>query len=260
MQPLPLLALAAACLVGFVTAMVGVVTGGNSLVTVPALIALGVAPRVAVATNMFAVTFLALSGSIRFARSAATRWDLARPLIALTLVSSWLGARLLSSLDEGVVRITIAASMIAMVAILIARPRLGTQPAEAVSRTRWLSGMALAFVLGIYGGYFSGGYTTLLTFDCVGVLGASLAEAVALTKIVNFASSGIASVEFARAGLIDWRLGLPLAASMFAGAWLGASLAIRRGHEFLRGLMIATVALLAIKLIAVDVLGLGLGR
>ena len=42
----------------FLTSIVSVVTGATSLITVPLMIALGIEPHVAVATNMFALIFL----------------------------------------------------------------------------------------------------------------------------------------------------------------------------------------------------------
>src|SRR5262245_61873418 len=97
------LAVAVIAAVGLGASLVGVVTGGRSLVTVPVMLALKMAPRQAVATNMLAVTFLSLSGAITFAlhrppagEAAAPaptrmRWDLIAPLLPITLVTSWLG-------------------------------------------------------------------------------------------------------------------------------------------------------------------------
>ena len=42
----------------FVTSVISVVTGSTSLITVPAMIALGIEAHVAVATNMLALTFM----------------------------------------------------------------------------------------------------------------------------------------------------------------------------------------------------------
>lgn len=243
-----------AALVAFATAVVGVVTGGNSLVTVPALLALGMPSRQAVATNMFAVTFLALSGWIRFARSGRIRWDVTTPLVGITLVTSWLGARLVSTLSEPVVRAIVAGSLVVMLGVIALRPRFGEGPARSVSRARYATGMAIAAVLGVYGGLFSGGYTTLLTFTCVGLLGTSLGEAVGLTKVVNFASSAIASVEFARQGLIDWRLAAPLSLAMIGGAWIGAGLAVRLGHRFMRAVFVTALVGLSLKLVIWDLI------
>lgn len=246
------LATVLAAVVAFATSVVGVVTGGNSLVTVPALIALGMPSRQAVATNMFAVTFLALSGWIRFARSGRIRWDVTLPLVPITLVTSWLGARLVSALSEGVVRVIVAASLVVMLGVIALRPRFGEGRAGGVSRARYVTGMVVAAALGVYGGLFSGGYTTLLTFTCVGLLGTTLSEAVGLTKVVNFASSAIASAEFVRQGLVEWRAATAMSLAMIAGAWIGADLAVRLGHRFMRAVFVCALAGLALKLVIWD--------
>ena len=53
------------CLVGVFrfTAFISVVTGGTSLITVPAMMQLGIEPHVAVATNMLSLIFLSLGGA-----------------------------------------------------------------------------------------------------------------------------------------------------------------------------------------------------
>ena len=51
-------ALAILIAVFFITSVVGVVTGSNSLIAVPVMFQLGVDPPVAIATNMFALVFM----------------------------------------------------------------------------------------------------------------------------------------------------------------------------------------------------------
>ena len=50
------------------------------------------------------------------------------------------------------------------------------------------------------------------------------------------------------------RIGLPLAAGNLAGGWLGAHAALKAGDRFVRALFLATVALLAAKLLVWDLL------
>ncbi len=69
---LPPATLALLCGVAFATAIVGVITGGNSLVTVPVMMMCGFQPRAAIATNMFAITFMTLAATMRFARESST--------------------------------------------------------------------------------------------------------------------------------------------------------------------------------------------
>ena len=83
-------------------------------------------------------------------------------------------------------------------------------------------GYALTFLLGIYGGFFSGGYVTILTAVLVAGFRQSFREAIATTKLMNVCSSGIATVIFMWRGLVDYKLGIVLGVAMFIGATVGA--------------------------------------
>lgn len=243
-------------LVVLATSVVGTITGGNSLVNVPVMILCGLEPRAAVATNMFGLTFMTLAATVRFQRAKLVASKLALPLCAIALVTSAFGAHLTVTLDERTVKTIVAVSMIAMLLFMIARPRFG-EAATDPSRLRQGIGWAAAVGLGVYGGLFSGGYTTLLTFTCVVAFGLPLLASVGLTKLVNLVSSGAATAVFLYSGVVDFRVGLPIAAAMMVGGFLGAHLAIRRGDRFVRVIFFLMIGALAIKLLVFDLL---LGR
>ena len=85
---------AALAAVLFVASAVGVVTGSTSLVTVLAMLALGVDPRVAVATNMLGLTLMSAGGALPFLRTPALDRDRLPLLATLPIVSSIGGALL----------------------------------------------------------------------------------------------------------------------------------------------------------------------
>ncbi|HEY7956555.1 MAG TPA: sulfite exporter TauE/SafE family protein [Polyangia bacterium] len=240
----------------FATSVVGTITGGNSLVNVPVMILCGLEPRAAVATNMFAVTFMAFGATVRFQRAKLVMSKLALPLCAIALVTSAIGARLTVALDEKSVKGIVAGSMVAMLLFMLARPRFG-EAAVSPSGKRRAIGFVAAALLGVYGGLFSGGYTTLLTFTCVAAFGLPLLSSVGLTKLVNLVSSGAATLVFLYSGVVDLRVGVPLAASMLVGGWVGAHLAIRKGERFVRVIFLLMIAALAVKLLVFDLI---LGR
>ena len=105
----------------------------------------------------------------------------------------------------------------------------------------------LVFLLGIYGGLFSGGYTTILTAVCVGIYGMQYTEAIASTKLINVFSSMIATLLFMWQGLVDYKLGLILGATMFVGAYAGAHFVTKLDDVWLRRIFLSTVVLLALK-------------
>jgi uncharacterized protein len=234
-----------------VTGAVGAITGGNSLINVPLMIMVGMTPRQAVATNMFAVMFMTISATARFARARILRWDLLLPLGIITAVTSAIGALVAVKLPETVVKVVVGISMAALV-LFIALQRKAEPPPPSATRRRL--GYAAATLLGIYGGFFSGGYTTLMTVLCTVCFSLTMIESVAVTKPVNLISCAAASAIFFWGGLVDLRIGLPLAAGNLAGGWLGAHAAVKGGDRFVRLLFLLTVAALAAKLIIGDVI------
>ncbi len=234
-----------------VTGAIGAITGGNSLINVPLMIMVGMTPRQAVATNMFAVTFMTISATARFARARILKWNLLLPLGIITAITSAIGALIAVKLPETVVKVVVGISMAALV-VFIALQRKAEAPPPSAARRR--VGYAVATVLGIYGGFFSGGYTTLMTVLCTVCFSLTMMESVAVTKPVNLVSCAAASVIFFWGGIIDLRIGLPLAAANLAGGWVGAHAAIKGGDRFVRLLFLLTVAALAAKLIVWDVI------
>src|SRR5437899_12083907 len=81
-------------IVFFLTSVVGVLTGSNSLIAVPVMFQFGIDPRVAVATNMFALVFMSVGGTIPFIRQEKINYRAVSPFIVLTVISSALGALL----------------------------------------------------------------------------------------------------------------------------------------------------------------------
>lgn len=291
--------LAALVLLFFATSVVGVVTGSNSLITVPAMYQLGIDARVAVATNMFGLTFMSAGGAIPFIGKGSFDGKRLPLLVGLTLAGSTAGALLVLVVSSSAMPLLISLSMLAVAAFSIASrsPRVGRdaglsaeaskeeargevedeklsvedeKPASSALKDEGgrafvaragraeIAGYAATFALGVYGGFYSGGYVTMLTAAYVSLFRMRFVEAVATTKIVNVFSSLVATLVFMRAGLVDYKLGALLAVVMFAGAFVGARVALKLKEESLRRIFLATVVALALKILLYDFLWKGL--
>lgn len=231
----------------FVTSMIGVVTGSNSLVTVPVMFQFGIDPKVAVATNMFGLTFMSIGASIPFLQRKMIDSSKASPLIAITVVASSIGAILVVLLKPQNIKLIVSIAMIS-VSLFMLLKKNDTNNTPALPRSNFgLLTLIITFVLGVYGGLYSGGYVTMLTAAYVTLSKMSFSEAVALTKLINVFSSLIATVIFMWEGLVDYRLGLSLAITMFIAAYIGAFVVTKLSESLLRRIFVATVLLLAIK-------------
>jgi uncharacterized protein len=188
----------------FFTSVISVVTGSTSLITVPVMIALGIEAHVAVATNMMALTFMSVGGSLPFiGRGVLSRRRLL-PSIVLTIIGSGLGAFLLLNIPLRALQITIAVAMIGVAVFSLLSKNLGRASHYApASHVGVITGYAITFLLAIYGGFFSGGYVTMLTAAFVLLFGMTFLQAVATTKVINVFcfGSGDTSVYF---GVVSW--------------------------------------------------------
>ncbi|MGD9631256.1 MAG: sulfite exporter TauE/SafE family protein [Pyrinomonadaceae bacterium] len=225
----------------FLTSIVGVVTGSNSLITVPLMFQFGIEEKTAVATNMFGLTFMAIGGTIPFLRQGKIEAGKLKPVIVLTLIGSACGAILVGYITGASIKLIVSIGMIAVVVFTLLR-REQVEP-----RKMPLIGYSAAFLLAIYGGLYSGGYVTILTAAFVAFLGMDYAESVGSTKFVNVFSSSIATLVFIWQGLVDYKLGAILAVAMFAGAYVGAHYAAKMNEEWLKRIFLGTVVILAVK-------------
>lgn len=233
----------------FITSAVGVVTGSNSLITVPVMFQFGIEPKVAVATNMFGLTFMAIGATIPFVRQKKIDYKKISPLIVITVVGSAIGAALVGFISDKTMPIIVSVSMIIVTIFTFIKRDSGIAKDAAVSRNYLIITCILTFFLGIYGGLYSGGYVTVLTATFVAFFGMTFTESVASTKLINVFSSSIASLIFMWQGLVDYKLGAILAVTMFIAAYVGAFTVTKLNDIWLKRIFLATVLILAVKTI-----------
>lgn len=232
----------------FATSLVSVVTGSTSLITVPVLIQFGVEPHIAVATNMMALVFMSIGGSLPFARKGVIHRDRLPWLIAVTICGSALGAVFLLAIPKRALELIIAVAMIGVAVLTLIRRNDG-ETERPVSKTMVVTGYGAAFLLAIYGGFFSGGYVTILTPVLTLFFGITLLQSVATTKVINVFSSIVAVLIFAWRGAVDFRLGTVLGITMFVGAMIGGHATTRISPVWLRRIFVAVVLGLALNML-----------
>jgi uncharacterized membrane protein YfcA len=94
----------------------------------------------------------------------------------------------------------------------------------------------------------------LIAMTLVGsLLGASLLLVVPSKIMPLVIAAAVATLVFAREGLVIWRVDLPLSLASFAGGLLRAVVAKRVGNLWLRRIFVAAVIVMALKTLLFDV-------
>jgi uncharacterized protein len=243
------LAIALLTATAFVAGVVDAVAGGGGLVTVPALLAAGLPPQIAVATNKGQSTFGAGAALLRFHRAGLVDPARARVAFPAGLVGSIGGAALLLAVRPEILR-PIVIGLLVAVAVFTAAQRGPPRVEPRVSAKRApLAVAAVGLALGAYDGFFGPGTGTFLIVAFASLLGDGLARASGEAKAVNFASNLSALLIFAWRGVVVWRVALPMAAAQLLAGALGAHLAVRGGDRFVRRVVLAVVLALTVKLV-----------
>src|SRR3989344_3166355 len=86
--------------IGIIAGSFGVLVGGQSLLTLPILILLGIPPTAAIATNAFGVTGAPIAGWYKFHKKKLINYKIALLLAIPAIVGSVIGANIIAAIHE----------------------------------------------------------------------------------------------------------------------------------------------------------------
>jgi uncharacterized protein len=173
-------------------------------------------------------------------------------MAVLTIAGSVVGALLLTKAPIRFLQLVIAFAMVAVAVFSLVKRNMGVVKKDlSPTRTQPMIGYGLTLALAVYGGFFSGGYVTLLTVVFSLFFQMTFIESIAGTKLMNVFSSIVAVAIFARRGIVDFKLGLLLGTTMFIGGLLGGTFALKMSAVWLRRVFIGAVLALAARMLFV---------
>lgn len=239
-----LLLFAASLLAGLIDAM----AGGGGLITLPALLAAGLPPQLALGTNKFQSSFGSLSASIHFIREGHADWDIARTGVIFTFIGAVAGAWLVSVLPAGFLNKAIPFLLLIIVVYFILSPDLGRLDKKPkIPHVQFY--IPAGLLLGFYDGFFGPGCGSFWAVTLMLVCGYNMVKATAYTKIMNFVSNLASLIVFLIQGQVYFQIGIVMAAGQFLGARIGSGLVIKKGIKIIRPVFIAAVTTIVASLI-----------
>jgi uncharacterized membrane protein YfcA len=210
-------------LAGLLGGFVNVVAGGGTLLTVPALLALGLDPGAANATARLAIWTQSTAATATFWRSRDIPWAQTRRLLPASLLGALAGAWLATRIDPDQLRLALAVIFLGLSAHTLRdlfKP--STQVAVAAHRPAGASDHAVFGLLGVYGGFVQAGVGLLFAWAGHRLSGLTPARANGMKSVMTLGFATGALVVFALDGAVRWRDGLPLAVGGLLGGILGA--------------------------------------
>jgi hypothetical protein len=236
---------AAAVGAGLMNAM----AGGGTLLTFPSLLAAGVSPVMANATNAVALVPGSFTSGLTFRRDLGQYGRrLIVYLVASSILGAFVGATLVAVAGDALFRRLVPWLIIGSTVLFILQEPLrrwrerkaaaGTVAPALGEGNLW--GLAVAhFLVSVYGGFFGAGMGILMLAE-LGFVG--LTNLHQMNGLKNFGAAFInlsAAVTFIVGGLVFWRLAALMAVGAILGGWGGARLAQRIGQDAVRWVVVA---------------------
>lgn len=238
---------AALLLAGMAAGLIGSAGGITSLVSYPALLAVGLPALSATITNSVALvacwpgSALASKPELHGKAPWLARWA------ALAAVGGAAGAGLLLSTPPGVFAKVVPFLVAGASLVLLFEPRLRAWHQRRTGGDHLALPAGLA-ALSVYNGYFGAGSGVMLLTLLLVLVDHHLPTANALKNMLLGAASLVSAAIFAISGSVEWSAAVPLALGMLAGSRVGPLVARRLPAGVLRVLIVVLGLALAIDL------------
>lgn len=237
--------LALAALAGLIGGAVNSLAGGGTLITFPALTALGVPALQANVTNTMALIPGYLSGA--FAQRSALTSQRRKVLMSVPaaafggLLGGWLLLRTDAATFEKIVPwlVLLATLLLAFedrIKQAVARLSHRQPAAEGAGSDLALAGVVV--VGAFYGGFFGAGLGIVVLALMGLVMSETLTRINAVKQTVSLLSNCAAAVLFYGSGLVEWPAAIALGIGAFAGGELGGLFASKVNPRMLRAVVV----------------------
>jgi uncharacterized membrane protein YfcA len=234
----------AAIAAGFIDA----IAGGGGLITVPALLAAGLPPVAALATNKIQSSFGSAAAALNFWRAGKIDFALIKWPLLGTVIGAALGAAAVSFADTTWLMIVLPVLLVAIAIYFLVGPKASDEDVHA--RLTPLAYSAIAAGIGFYDGFFGPGTGSFFALSLVTLMGMGLTRATAHTKALNFTSNIVSVVVFVLGGQVVWIVALCMAAGQAFGGWLGSHTAMRFGPNLIRPVLVVVCLAMVGKLLS----------
>ncbi len=236
--------------VAFLAGFIDAVAGGGGMLTVPALLSIGLPPHIALGTNKLSATFASSTAALTYySKKLFSPRFWVRAFVA-TLFGAVLGTLIVdyisTALLEKILPILIFST--AIYTLFQGKPKTENQQLPKDDPHLHLKQSGQGLILGFYDGLLGPGAGAFWTVSSMSLYKMNILLSSGLAKAMNFTSNLASLVTFIYLGHVNWALGLTMGVCLMCGAFIGVHSAIRFGATFIKPVFITVVMALTIKL------------
>ncbi|HHD57443.1 MAG TPA: hypothetical protein ENK89_07200 [Desulfobulbaceae bacterium] len=233
---------------GLLAGFIDSIAGGGGIITVPALLAVGIPPHQALATNKLQSSCGSLTASVNYARLGLMNPGELVAGFIFSFLGAVGGAVTVQFFSADFLENLIIVMLIILFVYTLFSPQLGyVRKPHKINHLSFY--VIFGLLIGFYDGFFGPGTGSFWTISLVVLLGLDLKQATAQTKLFNLTSNVVALGVFLSSGLVLWSAGLAMGAGQVIGAYCGSTLVSKKEVHFIRVFFLCVVAATIIKLL-----------
>jgi uncharacterized membrane protein YfcA len=235
--------------VGIAAGIINTLAAGGSLLTLPVLMALGLPPNMANGTNRIAIFLQNVVGVGSFHQKKVMDFGSGFRVGIPAALGAVAGAFIAVNLNDEAMKLAIAGVMVVVFLLILLKPNRWIHSHEEHPPISYGWQVLVFFLIGIYGGFIQAGVGFFLLTGLVLGSGFELVKANALKLFVILLYTPVALLIFFLHGDVHLWMGLLLAAGNMTGAWIGTTMAVKRGAVFIRYFVLVAIIVATVHLI-----------
>ncbi|MCP8893688.1 TSUP family transporter [Shinella daejeonensis] len=233
----------------FIAGFIDSIAGGGGMITIPAMLLVGIPPLETLGTNKLQALFGSGSATLAYTRAGHIRLTEQLPMAALSLAGSMAGAFLATVLPSDVLKVALPFLLVGIALYFGFKPNIGDLDSHRRMGVFAFSATVVPMI-GFYDGVFGPGAGSFFMLAFVSLAGFGVLKATAHTKLLNFGSNIGGFAVFLFYGVVLWKVGLVMGVAQFIGAQVGSRLAMKNGARIIKPLLVLTSITLAVRLMA----------
>lgn len=229
---------------GLMVGFINTLAGGGSIISLSVLMALGLPPHVANGTNRIAITIQTLTASTSFRQQKVLDTKKGLILGIPAVIGSIIGALIAVKINEDIFEKAIGVIMLVMLVFIIYKPQKWLKGNEELLKQKTsIFSIIIFFFIGVYGGFIHMGIGYFLLIALVFNIGFDLVKANAVKVFIVLLYTPLALAIFIYYGQVNWEYGLTLTIGNVVGALIASRLAVKKGANFVRWVIIIVILL-----------------
>jgi uncharacterized protein len=236
---------------GVVSGFLNVMAGGGSLLTVPAMVFMGMPGPVANGTNRIAILVQNFTAIVAFSQRGLSEFKLSLTLAACAIPGAILGAMVGVNLAGEWFNRLLALIMVAVMLIMYFDKGQQSSAAEGYqpSRKQLMHGHLLMVAVGFWGGFIQLGVGFIIMPVLNRVMGLDLVRTNMHKVFIICCYTSVALVLYANKVEVLWLVGAVLALGNGLGGYLGAHFVVSKGEKLIKTVLNVVLIAFIIKLL-----------